>query len=285
MYYVPKTLFSIDTNAKTVKGQKYGVKTAVLYLAPARLAFDALGIDGTMCAMSELAQCEGPCLNRAGRGQFDKIQTARINKTVYFLLDRVGFMRHLAFEIGRFVSTARAEGFTPMVRLNGTQDHRWELEPVEIDGVEHPNLMTAFPDVQFYDYTKLLGRQLPSNYHLTFSLSETNQDKAAKAMAQGMNLAVVFDHIPLMWQGKPVISGDEDDLRFLDPSNHVIGLQAKGLAVNSQSIFIQRTTYGKPTSSLVPRITGRRHGSGGKGGGASIPRQRRAHHQSNSLSR
>jgi len=244
MYYVPKTLFSIDTNAKTVKGQKYGVKTAVLYLAPARLAFDALGIDGTMCAMSELAQCEGPCLNRAGRGQFDKIQTARINKTVYFLLGRVGFMRHLAFEIGRFVSTARAEGFTPMVRLNGTQDHRWELEPVEIDGVEHPNLMTAFPDVQFYDYTKIPNRRgLPTNYDLTFSYSGVPEFRpyAERALASGMRVAVVFRskaEIPVSFLGRPVVDGDDSDLRPFDPPGSVVALYAKGPAKRDTSGFV-----------------------------------------------
>ena len=45
-----------------------------------------------------------------------------------------------------------------------------------------------------------------------------------------MNLAVVFDEIPSMWQGMPVISGDEDDLRFLDPRGVWVGLRGKGEA-------------------------------------------------------
>ena len=30
----PDRLLGLDTNAKTVKGEKYGVKTAILYLVP-----------------------------------------------------------------------------------------------------------------------------------------------------------------------------------------------------------------------------------------------------------
>jgi hypothetical protein len=244
MYYVPRTLFSIDTNAKTVKGQRYGVKTAVLYLAPARLAFDALGIPGTLCPMSELAQCEGPCLNRAGRGQFNAIQAARLNKTVFFLLDRIGFMGQLAGEIAEFVRKTLAEGFTPVVRLNGTQDHRWELEPVEIDGVNYPNLMSLFPDVQFYDYTKIPNRRgLPANYDLTFSYSGVPEFRpyAEQALAAGMRVAVVFRsraEIPAEFLGVPVVDGDDSDLRPYDPQGVVVALYAKGPAKKDRSGFV-----------------------------------------------
>lgn len=244
MYYVPRTLFSIDTNAKTVKGQKYGVKTAVLYLAPARLAFDALGIPGTLCPLSELAQCEAPCLNRAGRGQFNQIQAARLNKTIYFLLDRVGFMGQLAHELANFIRSTLAEGFTPVVRLNGTSDNRWELEPVEIDGVTYPNLMSLFPDVQFYDYTKLPNRRgLPANYDLTFSYSGVPEFRpyAEQALAAGMRVAVVFRsraEIPAQFLGVPVVDGDDSDLRPYDPAGVVVALYAKGPAKKDRSGFV-----------------------------------------------
>ena len=247
MYYVPKQLFSIDSNAKTVKGQKYGYKTAVLYLAPAGLAFQALGIEGTMCAMSAAAGCEGPCLNTAGRGQFDAIQNARINKTIYFLLDRIGFMQHLAHEIRGFVDRTRAEGYIPLVRLNGTQDHRWENEPVELDGVTYPNLMALFPDVQFYDYTKLANRRgIPANYDLTFSYSGLPgfQPFVARALATGMRVAVVFrdrESIPAQFMGLPVVDGDDSDLRPLDPPGSIVALYAKGRAKKDTSGFVVDT--------------------------------------------
>jgi hypothetical protein len=247
MYRVPKTLFSVDSNAKTVKGQKYGYKTAVLYLAPAGLAFQALGIEGTLCAMSALAQCEGPCLNTAGRGQFDAIQQARINKTTYFLLDRIGFMQHLAHEIRGFVDRTRAEGFIPLVRLNGTQDHRWECEPVEHGGVTYPNLMALFPDVQFYDYTKLPNRRnIPANYDLTFSYSGVLAFRpfAERALTAGMRVAVVFRDrasIPAEFMGVRVVDGDDSDLRPLDPQGAVVALYAKGKAKRDASGFVVDT--------------------------------------------
>lgn len=244
MYRIPKNLFSIDSNAKTVKGQKYGYKTAVLYLAPAGLAFRALGIEGTLCAMAALAGCEGPCLNTAGRGQFDQIQLARLNKTIYFLLDRIGFMQHLAHEIGVFVARTRAEGFIPLVRLNGTQDIRWELEPVEHEGVTYPNLMALFPDVQFYDYTKIPNRRdLPANYDLTFSYSGVPgfRPHAERAQARGMRVAVVFrsrESIPAQFMGAPVVDGDDSDLRPLDPAGSIVALYAKGPAKRDTSGFV-----------------------------------------------
>ena len=36
--YRSKKLLNIDNNAKTIKGQKYKVMTAILYLAPAKLS-------------------------------------------------------------------------------------------------------------------------------------------------------------------------------------------------------------------------------------------------------
>jgi hypothetical protein len=48
-----------------------------------------------------------------------------------------------------------AKPYQVLVRLNGTSDIRWELIPVTIDGIEYRNLMEAFPELQFYDYTKL----------------------------------------------------------------------------------------------------------------------------------
>jgi hypothetical protein len=261
-------------NAKIVKGERRGFVTFILHLAPAKLS----GYE--VCGGSS-PECRRLCLNISGRGKFDATQQARIKKTKWFFEDRNSFMAQLVKDISAAIRYGMRNNLVVCIRLNGTSDIPWE----SIRCGNFENIMERYPFVQFYDYTKLLGRTMPSNYHLTFSLSETNQDKAKIAMAQGMNIAVVFDHIPLMWQGMPVISGDEDDLRFLDPQNHVIGLQAKGAAVNSQSIFIQRTTYGKPASSFVPRITGRGHRESSQGRSAGVSRQRQARRTSHSLSR
>ena len=98
-----------------------------------------------------------------------------------------------------------------------------------------------FADVQFYDYTKVPGRDLGiPNYHLTFSLAESNEEDAAAELQRGMNIAVVFDGVPSEYLGVPVVDGDESDLRFLDPSGVVVGLKAKGEARGDTSGFVKR---------------------------------------------
>jgi hypothetical protein len=107
--------------------------------------------------------------------------------------------------------------------------------------------MEAFPEVQFYDYTKLANRKgLPSNYALTFSLADGNDQQAQAALANGMNVAAVFrnkERVALAqvegFMGFPVANGDETDLRFLDPKGQVIALYAKGNAKRDTSGFVR----------------------------------------------
>ena len=57
----------------------------------------------------------------------------------------------------------------------------------------------------------------------------------------GANMAVVFrdkDSIPDTFLGRPVVDGDSDDLRFLDPDNVVVALYAKGKAKRDTSGFV-----------------------------------------------
>ena len=58
--YRPKTLLNVDANPKTVKGQKKGYITAVLYLAPASES------GYNVCAKATVA-CKWLCLNKTGR--------------------------------------------------------------------------------------------------------------------------------------------------------------------------------------------------------------------------
>jgi hypothetical protein len=95
--------------------------------------------------------------------------------------------------------------------------------------------MDAFPNVQFYDYTAVVSEaatRVP-NYHLTFSRKESNQADVEKAIKLGYNVTVVFDiaktaPLPATYMGLPVISGDLDDARFLDPKGVIVGLFIKG---------------------------------------------------------
>ena len=182
--------------------------------------------------------CRKACLFTAGQGRFENVQTARIAKTRLFFQDRATFKRMLFDDIRKAQRTARKRGLPLAIRLNVLSDLPWERI--------FPDLFDAFPDVQFYDYTKVAGRQTPSNYHLTFSRSESNQAQAERELAAGRNVTVVFRSkvLPLKWLGAPVVSGDSSDLRFKDPSGHVIGLYAKGRALTDASGFVVDTAIG-----------------------------------------
>jgi hypothetical protein len=180
------------------------------------------------------AGCAAACLNTAGRGRFTATQEARIRKTRWFFENRETFMGQLVYDIQAAIRKAGREGFTPVFRLNGTSDIRWETVPV--GGFK--NIMEMFPTVQFYDYTKLQNRRdIPSNYHLTFSRSEENYSNVDHMMKQGYNVAIVFDSLPAIYNGYKVIDGTETDLRFLDEPGVIVGLVAKGKAKQDRSGF------------------------------------------------
>lgn len=224
-------LLSIGNNAKTIKSDKGGeYLTAILYLAPADIVN---GIN--VCPMAEKAGCKQACLYSAGRGAFSNVQNARIKKTEWFRDDPVGFVDQLADDILKAIKKANKLGVKLAVRLNGTSDIPWEHQK----GSNGLSLMDTFPDTQFYDYTKLPRRKVPSNYHLTVSYSEASIDYAKKAIQTMHNVAVVFrDRLPESFQDRRVINGDRDDLRFLDPSRVIVGLIAKGKAKQDHTGFV-----------------------------------------------
>lgn len=220
-------LLGVGHDAKTIKGQKQGVLTGILYMAPHTLAGGP-----SLCPFSTEG-CRAVCLYTAGRGAFNNVQQARIRKAKEFQADPAAFVDRLAEDITKLVKDAKSKGMVPAVRLNGTTDIKWE----------EYGIMQRFPDVQFYDYTKYpptLRKDLPPNYHLTFSFSEK---KVAPAWAlgwkaRGVNTAVVFNQtLPdgfkfTKEQGYelPVMNGDESDLRFTDAKGVVVGLKTKGSA-------------------------------------------------------
>jgi hypothetical protein len=51
-------------------------------------------------------------------------------------------------------------------------------------------------------------------------------------------VAAVFSELPETYLGKPVINGDESDLRFLDAQGVIVGLVAKGKAKKDKSGFV-----------------------------------------------
>ena len=216
------------TNTKTMRGEKFGYLTFVLHLAPSRLS------GYQTCPMAS-AGCAAACLNTAGMGKFKNVQAARIRKTRWFFEDRETFMAQLVKDIQAAIRKADRLGLKPAFRLNCLSDIRWENVPV----FGFNNIMEMFPTVRFYDYTKLSNRtNLPGNYHLTFSRSESNNQQVHEVMLTDINVAVVFKELPQTYLGRQVIDGTETDLRFLDPKGVVVGLLAKGRAKTDLSGFV-----------------------------------------------
>ena len=236
-------------NPKVLKGMSQGYNTYILHLAPADLS----GYE--TCAKRTLG-CTEACLNLAGRGGMFKrgentnvIQQARIRKTKMFFENRVEFMTTLVKDIELGIKQSKKMELVPVFRLNGTSDLSWEKYEVVRNGKLFRNIFTAFPEVQFYDYTKILGRKTKeySNYQLTFSAADGNDSDVLRAMNEGLNVAVVFGikktlPMPVDYLNRPVFNGDESDLRFLDPKGVIVGLYAKGKAKKDTTGFVKYPT-------------------------------------------
>jgi len=235
-----KLLSNPTSNPKVAKNSKLGVLTAPLHLAP----YDLSGYQ--VCPMAS-AGCAAACLNTAGRGGMFKkgentnmIQEARKRKTLMYFEERDKFLELLYKDIEFMVRKAKRENLECGIRLNATSDIPWER--VLYKG---KNMMEHFPDVQFYDYTKRHNRKdLPDNYHLTYSLAEDNDDRAEEAFNNGMNIAAVFrkdlpDEFKLGKHCVPVIDGDEHDYRPIDPQGVIVGLKAKGKAKTDNTGFVR----------------------------------------------
>ena len=235
-------------NPKVLKGIKQGYNTYILHLAPASLS-------GHNTCPKATEGCKMACLNTAGRGGMFKkgestntIQMARIRKTQLFFNNREEFMSLLVKDILLAIKQSKRLGLTPVIRLNGTSDISWEKYPVKMGNVFYSNIFEAFGYIQFYDYTKILGRKVKNipNYHLTFSMADGNYMDCKQAVVEGYNIAVVFGikkgtKMPEKYfnHNMSVYNGDESDLRFLDPKGVIVGLYAKGKAKKDTSGFVQ----------------------------------------------
>lgn len=211
-------------NAKTVKGEKKGYLTFILYLAPG-------DISGKEVCPRRTKACFETCLFHAGRGRMSNVRNGRIRKTVAYHEDKTAFVEQLRNEIKSGIVRAIASDMLPAFRLDGTSDLGLGAK-----------LAKEFPEVQFYDYTKVPQRKkyISKNYHLTLSYSGENKTSCRNFLKAGGNVAVVFaDTLPKKWLGYPVVDGDENDLRFLDGSGKVVGLLEKKTGRKTTDEFIQ----------------------------------------------
>lgn len=221
-------------STKTIKGEKIGFLTAILYLVP----------DVKLCPFAVSAGCFEGCLKSAGRGAFDSVQQARQAKTDFFRSNERAFMLSMAADVWSHARRARRLGLIPLVRPNGTSDI--PFENILIDG---QTIFQIFADVQFYDYTKHPSRKLDGktagNYDLTFSFSAiTPKPISIKGLTNPANkrTAVVFQRqsdIPRSFRGWKVVDGDDTDVRHIEPSGVVVALYAKGKAKRDTGGFVQ----------------------------------------------
>lgn len=226
-------LGSVAQSMKMRLSYENGTMTYCLYLAPA----DMSGYN--VCPNSQY--CREFCLNGSGHNkaaqleQIDKggdtlnsfVNRSRIKKTKMFYEDRNTFMNLLIHELIKYRNRANRLGMEFSVRLNGTSD----LSPVLFKDPETgKNLLELFPDVQFYDYTKVYNRiklmQQYPNYDLTLSYNGYNWDECEKFLNAGGKVAVVFfdEKLPKSYHGFPIVDGNTYDMRYLDPAKHIVGL-------------------------------------------------------------
>ena len=221
-----------------------GYLTAIMYLAPA-------GLSGRQVCAFRSAGCEAACLNTSGNGAFANVQAGRLRKTRLWFDDRSQFWTDLIGDIQKHVAVAISEDKRPAVRLNGTSDIPFEKVAVIVDGIRlADNIMEFFPGVQFYDYTKYpprLRENLPHNYHMTYSRSESMDWDTVKGLLDASrNVAIVFavtprrgESLPTTYLGYRVVDGDKTDERFLDNDTGVIvGLSMKGKATKDTTGFV-----------------------------------------------
>lgn len=231
-----------ESNPKIAKNMKQGVLSAPLHLAPYNLS----GFN--VCPQASKG-CIAACLHTAGNPAYMAgKEKARIARTQAYFGARKAFMALVAFEIEALAIKAKRLNMVCGIRLNATSDIPFEKIALDVNGKPVANLMAAFPNVDFYDYTKTTKRALqwamglmPQNYHITFSKSETNESDCQKVAKAGGNIAVVFDELPETYMGLPVINGDSHDFRPIDGKGVCVGLKWKGKAKADETGFVVKT--------------------------------------------
>jgi len=246
------SVVTIGADAKTSKGAKLNVRTAICYMAPHTLS------GYQMCPMAEVAQCHKDCLNLAGRGQMQSVQLSRLRRTLVFKQNPEFFYDMLFRQLEAHCKACVRDGVIPAYRPNGTSDVRWELSGRWWEMMEY--LISKY-GLRVYDYTKIPNRWVPEWYDLTFSYSGSpfftphveyavntgfNVEVGVKGRAL-RRMAVVFRTREMVqkllddngtFYGLPVVDGDDTDVRFLDPNGVVVALYAKGQAKHDKTGFV-----------------------------------------------
>ena len=224
LYNNKYNLLGFNNSYKIFKGYKeLEYTTGILYLQPS----DHVAAK-TLCPMAELSGCKDPCLRVSGRLGMNNAQLAMARRTVQYLQDPDGFKDRLRTEI------LKNEKDKYCIRLNGTSDIDWS------------DLIGSLPNIQFYDYSKVLKRVIKNNlpnYHLTYSASFNNLQSiefTKRAVSLGINTAIALntkeckgefkrpDKLIIDGVTHSLINMDKHDLRFKDPDGSIGTLTRKG---------------------------------------------------------
>lgn len=218
-------------STKLMHNEHLNMLTYGIYLASA----DASNIN--VCPKSSM--CRESCLVGSGYAKIDalsgstKVIDSRITKTRLFFANKPLFMKLLMIEIGRAMNKAKRLNMEFSIRLNCTSD----ISPLAFK-VDGKNILELYPNVSFYDYTKVKNywkiAERYSNYYLTFSRdgSAENEQECLEWLQKGNNVAVVFgvtktSELPKKWKGYEVLVGDDYDYRVWDKlqkGKQIVGL-------------------------------------------------------------
>lgn len=243
-----------NCSTKLMHNQQYNMLTYGLYLASS----DASGIN--VCPKSRM--CREACLVGSGYAKIDGLAgnstviNARITKTRLFFANRPLFMRLMIMEINRGINKAKRMGYDFSIRLNCTSD----ISPIAFV-YQGKNILEIYPDISFYDYTKVKSRwkvaERYSNYYLTFSRdgSVENENECMDFLSKGGTVAVVFgvtkkELLPKKWRGYDVLCGDDYDYR---PWDKAFGKQIVGLYYKIGKNDFEKVN-GKNVFKGVPQI-------------------------------
>lgn len=244
-------LGSVAISHKLALSLDHGVATYGVYLAPADMS------GRNVCPKCE--HCKEFCLAGSGHNKIDvlsgvnRINRARIKRTLLFFYNRALFVRIMLHEIASARRFAERNGIPFSSRINCVSD----LSPLHFRNEKGEHILNILPDVVFYDYTKVLSRvklaQRYDNYDITFSFDGYNWDECETALKNGVRVAVVFGNkLPKTFHGYRVIDDDAYDMRYLDPKDVVVGLKYKSV-YNDYKMINGVRTFVEPNTPFVVR--------------------------------
>lgn len=250
-----------NCSTKLMHNERLNMLTYGLYLASA----NASSIN--VCPKSSM--CRESCLVGSGYAKIDglsgnnKVVNARITKTRLFFANKPLFMKLMMIEIKRAMNKAKRQNMEFSIRLNCTSD----ISPLAFT-YEGKNILELYPNVSFYDYTKVKNywkiAEKYSNYYLTFSRdgSKENEQECLEWLAKGNNVAVVFgvtktSELPKKWKGYEVLVGDDYDYRVWDKlqvGKQIVGLIYKVGVNDFEKVGNKSHFKGIPNSPFIIQV-------------------------------